>query len=92
MSGPTESAAVPPEKAAGRRARISAVTVAVVLLGAAGVALLLGIRDYPHFFVDDAFISLRYADRLLEGKGLTYTDGERGDKGRIRRILVERLR
>jgi hypothetical protein len=33
--------------------------------------------QYYPFFSDDAFISLRYADRLLEGKGLTWTDGER---------------
>jgi arabinofuranosyltransferase len=30
---------------------------------------------YP-FFIDDTFISLRYAERLLEGKGLTWNDGE----------------
>jgi hypothetical protein len=29
---------------------------------------------YP-FFVDDAYISLRYAQRLVEGKGLTWNDG-----------------
>ncbi len=28
------------------------------------------------FFADDAFISLRYAQRLLAGSGLTWTDGE----------------
>ncbi len=33
--------------------------------------------SYLPFFADDAFISLRYADRLLHGKGLTWTDGER---------------
>lgn len=44
----------------------------------AGTALLLlhAWRYYP-FLSDDAFISLRYADRLLSGKGLTWTDGER---------------
>ena len=31
---------------------------------------------YP-FVADDALISLRYADRLLDGAGLTWTDGER---------------
>ena len=30
---------------------------------------------YP-YFSDDAFISLRYAKRLLQGHGLTWTDGE----------------
>lgn len=29
------------------------------------------------FFSDDAFVSLRYAERLLHGHGLTWTDGER---------------
>ena len=29
------------------------------------------------FFSDDAFISLRYSDRLLAGHGLSWTDGER---------------
>jgi len=30
-----------------------------------------------HFYSDDAFISLRYAARLIAGDGLTWTDGER---------------
>lgn len=29
------------------------------------------------FLADDALISLRYSERLVEGKGLTWTDGER---------------
>jgi hypothetical protein len=29
------------------------------------------------YFSDDSFISLRYSQRLLEGKGLTWNDGER---------------
>ncbi|HEX5051666.1 MAG TPA: hypothetical protein VFZ65_07845 [Planctomycetota bacterium] len=48
------------------------------------LALLLGvamgvwcIAEVWPFFADDAFISLRYADRLLAGQGLTWTDGER---------------
>ena len=32
---------------------------------------------YHPFLSDDALISLRYADRLLEGHGLTWTDGPR---------------
>jgi arabinofuranosyltransferase len=31
---------------------------------------------YPYITADDAFISLRYAQRLLDGKGLTWNDGE----------------
>lgn len=30
---------------------------------------------YQHFLSDDALISMRYSERLLEGKGLTWTDG-----------------
>lgn len=30
---------------------------------------------YRRFMADDAFISLRYADRLLQGHGLTWNDG-----------------
>ena len=32
---------------------------------------------YRTFLADDALISLRYAHRLIEGHGLTWTDGER---------------
>ncbi|MGV3623743.1 MAG: hypothetical protein ACO1OB_23195 [Archangium sp.] len=48
-----------------------AVLVAVVAALAAHIA------HYFPFLSDDALISLRYADRFLEGKGLTWTDGER---------------
>jgi hypothetical protein len=34
-------------------------------------------RAYLPFFADDSLISLRYAARLLEGHGLTFTAGER---------------
>jgi arabinofuranosyltransferase len=39
--------------------------------------LALHASSYLPFFADDAFISLRYADRLLHGQGLTWTDGDR---------------
>jgi hypothetical protein len=32
--------------------------------------------DYADYFPDDAYISLRYSQRLLRGLGLTWTDGE----------------
>jgi arabinofuranosyltransferase len=48
----------------------------VTLLIALGLLALHAYRYHP-FFVDDAFISLRYAERLIEGHGLTWTDGER---------------
>jgi hypothetical protein len=43
----------------------------------AGLALAAGLVIHRHFFHDDAFVSLRYAERLLAGKGLTWNDGER---------------
>ncbi len=38
------------------------------------VSGLIRVRDYVN---DDAYISLRYASRLNDGRGLTWTDGER---------------
>jgi len=47
-------------------------------VAAAGAAALVAHAAYRlPYFVDDAFISLRYVQRLLEGRGLTWTDGER---------------
>ena len=48
---------------------------ALVTLAAAALLLAHAARELP-FFADDGFISLRYAQRLLEGRGLTWTDGE----------------
>lgn len=44
-------------------------------LGTAGLAW--HASTFLPFFADDALISLRYSERLVEGKGLTWTDGER---------------
>jgi hypothetical protein len=50
----------------------------VVAPAVAGMGLLvLHTQRFPEFFFDDSFISLRYADRLRSGEGLTWTDGER---------------
>ncbi|HEX6811843.1 MAG TPA: hypothetical protein VF384_09500 [Planctomycetota bacterium] len=52
---------------------------ALVLLAAApgiAIATLQAAWPWP-FFSDDAFISLRYAERLLAGEGLSWTGGER---------------
>ncbi|MCO4743310.1 MAG: hypothetical protein KC912_00890 [Proteobacteria bacterium] len=48
------------------------------VLGAAAGLLLLGaqVRATLPFVADDALISLRYSQRLLEGQGLTFTAGE----------------
>lgn len=43
----------------------------------AGVLLYFHARSYLPFFDDDALISLRYARRLIDGMGLTWTDGPR---------------
>ena len=49
-----------------------------LLLFLAVSLLTLGVfRDVLPWVVDDAFISLRFADRLVAGDGLTWTDGER---------------
>jgi len=42
----------------------------------ATAALAIGTWVYRQFMADDAFISLRYAERLLQGHGLTWNDGE----------------
>jgi len=49
--------------------------IAVVVGLIAATALIVHARSYPVLIYDDAFISLRYAQRLLEGRGLTWTDG-----------------
>lgn len=41
----------------------------------AGVVLYLHSLRYASFIADDAYISLRYSQRLVEGHGLTWTDG-----------------
>lgn len=56
----------------GRRARR---LLGFVVWGLCIVALAWHVRRYPVLTYDDAFISLRYAQRLLEGHGLTWTDG-----------------
>jgi hypothetical protein len=43
----------------------------------AGLLLLFHAARYFPFLADDALISLRYADRLVDGHGLTWTDGDR---------------
>ena len=48
----------------------------LLVLAAAGV-LALGIAQFWPWICDDSFIALRYSERLLEGKGLTWEDGDR---------------
>jgi arabinofuranosyltransferase len=49
--------------------------VLIALLLPAGVVLLAHAWHYLPFISDDALISLRYAERLQNGHGLTWTDG-----------------
>lgn len=48
----------------------------LILSLACSLVLLINAGYYLPFISDDAFISLRYADRFLEGLGLTWNDGE----------------
>jgi hypothetical protein len=72
-SAPTAPA--PPAQAPAAPARSSLLTL--LLLAVAALLLYAQARRYYPFFVDDGFISLRYSKRLLDGHGLTWTDGER---------------
>lgn len=44
---------------------------------AASIVLLVHAWSYLPFIADDALISLRYAERFADGRGLTWNDGER---------------
>jgi hypothetical protein len=57
--------------------RHATLLLASALVAAGTWVVFLHQRAYAPFFTDDGFISLRYAARLLEGKGLTWNDGER---------------
>ena len=59
------------------RARLAQIPPLHALLLALAVAcLVMRARGMLPFIADDAFISLRYARRLLDGHGLTWTDGQ----------------
>ncbi|MEO6594928.1 MAG: hypothetical protein ABIP94_09275, partial [Planctomycetota bacterium] len=57
-------------------ARASRTWLLLAVAPALAVAAVQAAWPWP-FFSDDSFISLRYAERLLAGEGLTWTDGER---------------
>ncbi len=57
------------------RLKIEPLPMALAALGS--MVLLLHARRYLPFIPDDALISLRYSKRLIDGRGLTWTDGER---------------
>lgn len=64
-----------PKSGLSTAARLPLLLWAIGFAGAIAV-LAAGTWIYRQFMADDAFISLRYADRLLEGRGLTWNDGE----------------
>jgi len=65
-----------PNLAARWRARLAEVRpLHALLLGVAAACLVLRARSFVPFMADDAFITLRYARRLLDGHGLTWTQG-----------------
>lgn len=67
-----------PNFAARWRARLVEVPpLHALLLAVAAFVLVMRARAELPFMADDAFISLRYARRLLDGHGLTWTDGPR---------------
>ena len=51
--------------------------LALAILVLAAAVLVAHAWRYRGFFIDDAFISLRYAQRFATGHGLTWVDGER---------------
>lgn len=75
--GTSPDSADPAPRAGGRARRAAPSWIAVAAIAGAGVIILVvhALR-YPPYLVDDAYISLRYAQRLLAGHGLTWTDGE----------------
>jgi hypothetical protein len=50
--------------------------LSVIAFACAMAVLVAGAWHYRQFMADDAFISLRYAERLLHGQGLTWSDGD----------------
>jgi hypothetical protein len=71
------SAAGKPGPAPHEASVASRLRVALVAFAPPALALLLHAHRYRDFLADDALISLRYSQRLLQGHGLTWTDGPR---------------
>ena len=62
-----------PERATPTR-RISVPVSIAILVIVVAVLFVLQLRHFSPFMTDDAYISLRYSQRLLEGHGLTWND------------------
>jgi hypothetical protein len=50
--------------------------IALIIGALSSMVLIVHARSYLPLIYDDSYISLRYAMRFLQGKGLTWTDGE----------------
>ncbi len=50
--------------------------IALIIGAFSSIVLIVHARSYLPLIYDDSYISLRYAMRFLQGKGLTWTDGE----------------
>jgi arabinofuranosyltransferase len=46
----------------------------LLLVMGMAIVFIIQIRHFKPFYIDDGFISLRYSERLLQGKGLTWND------------------
>ena len=66
-----------PSPAAARESLPSASGLGFFIAMVAAMVLAFHAGSYLPFIADDALISLRYAERLLDGHGLTWNDGER---------------
>ncbi len=51
--------------------------IAIICILLTAVLFLSGVTGYWFYTVEDAYISFRYAENLLEGKGLVYNAGDR---------------
>lgn len=68
--------------------RLNTTTIRIILIVSALAVLLAHAAWYYPYFSDDAIISLQYADRLLDGKGLTWSDGQQRVEGYSNLLLV----
>lgn len=55
--------------------RITKKNIYIILFAVSCLILALNISWYMPFFADDSLITIRYAQRLIDGHGLTWTDG-----------------
>ncbi len=64
---------ISPERAAPAR-RMSVPVAIAILVVVTAIFFVLQLRHFSPFMTDDAYISLRYSQRLMQGHGLTWND------------------